>query len=176
MRSVASKLEVFNSVSLQMIEYLESVGVRDVEFDGASGASAEQLSAWAGAHAPYRLPDDLVAFLGEFDGVRLSWRAASPKKGREEIGRVRIGRVADVDFAPLDLEENDPKLFEATAAVCFESYPTIGRVGFVVFGDNDDLSDSSSRITYCRVLRINLRYRLLGLNRHTLFALFKMCP
>ena len=121
------RLAVFNDVSMSMIQYLESLGITDVEFEDGPGVSSEDVAAWTAKHG-CRLPEDLLAFLSEFDGIHLTWRSDAPHGGSETIADVRFASLIDIAQVPLDRDEN-PNVFSNDAtAIAFESYPTTGRV------------------------------------------------
>lgn len=80
----ASSAVQSQEIARSAVAYLRArPGVRRVRFDEADGCSSDALAAWHAAHAPRRLPDDLQAFLGVANGVRLTWDFAW---GDEEEG------------------------------------------------------------------------------------------
>ena len=67
----------FEKVSFGILHFLRSLPyVADVRLDAPIGASEAQIARWEERNSPYRLPGDLVAFLGVVNGFRLSWCVA----------------------------------------------------------------------------------------------------
>ncbi|KAG5185363.1 hypothetical protein JKP88DRAFT_276776 [Tribonema minus] len=70
-------------------------------------ASAQQIQQWEDEHYPYKLPDDLKAFLAFSNGVEAAWDillrpGATPICG---AGRLRINDVAHLQRLPLDADD-----------------------------------------------------------------------
>ena len=103
-------------------------GVENVALDVFSGCSAQQLREWEVANRPFKLPEDLRAFLEVTNGLSLHWDVRVAGR-TQPFGRINVNNVDAIIRIPLesvfaddDVEEVD-SLFEhggarGTAACC----------------------------------------------------------
>eukprot|EP00903_Cladosiphon_okamuranus_P005387 g5378.t1 len=110
---------------LGLVAHLETMrangmGIEKIQANDRAGASSGALRVWEDSNFPYRLPEDLRAFLSASNGFSLAWTArqhAPPPGGAgRNGGEVFIGRI------------------------CVDALPTITRVPL----DADDLRDMTS--------------------------------
>ncbi|CAM9313195.1 unnamed protein product [Choristocarpus tenellus] len=67
------------------------------------------LQDWEDSNYPYRLPDDLRAFLASSDGFSLSWGASLRDNREGRVGHLHVNRISEMKRIPLDAD--DLKIF-----------------------------------------------------------------
>ena len=95
--------------------HLEALpGVENVELDVFSGCSAQQLRDWESANRPFRLPEDLRAFLEVTNGLSLHWDVRVAGRSRP-FGRINVNNIDAVRRLPLEgvFAEDDPEAVDA---------------------------------------------------------------
>eukprot|EP00752_Nemacystus_decipiens_P001796 g1735.t1 len=104
---------------LGLMAHLETMrangmGIENIQVDDFVGASPAGLRVWEDCNFPYRLPEDLRAFLSESNGFSLAWTARQrvpPPGGAQGIGEdVVVGRMcvdplSAIKRVPLDADD-----------------------------------------------------------------------
>ena len=108
MTEMSGSAELFNELSFHMLTFLEDqMGVSELNFENRSGCAAEEVYAWERTNAPYKVPNDLKAFLTAFDGLRFSWRVDMANRGNITVGSMRLHRLRDMLQVPLDVDDDE---------------------------------------------------------------------
>ena len=88
--------EIFDNISLNVIEFLEShIGIADIDFVERSGVAEMSITKWEEENAPYQLPSDFKAFLQISDGMSLSFKI---KKNDTHVplGMMHLNKLRDI--------------------------------------------------------------------------------
>ena len=88
-------------------EYLKGhVGVQDVKYVPGEPASMSDIQAWEDANAPFKLPDDLKAFLLSSNGMKMTWDVLF-KQEVHHLGNMHINSLAEIEMVPMALVPHD---------------------------------------------------------------------
>ncbi|CAM9451377.1 unnamed protein product [Ectocarpus sp. 8 AP-2014] len=91
----------------------KGMDIRDIEIQDCVKASAAALRVWEDSNFPYRLPEDLRAFLRTSNGFSLGWTSKQQQRSPEEegsggdkvIGRIRVDSLSAMTRVPLDEDD-----------------------------------------------------------------------
>ena len=84
-------------------EYLkEHVGVQDVKYVQGKPATMSDIQAWEDANSPFKLPEDLKAFLLGSDGFKMTWDVLF-KQEVHHLGNMHINSLAEIKKMPMML-------------------------------------------------------------------------
>ena len=88
-------------------EYLkEHVGVQDVKYVQGKPATMSDIQAWEDANSPFKLPEDLKAFLLSSDGFKMTWDVLF-KQEVHHLGNMHINSLAEIKKMPMMLVPHD---------------------------------------------------------------------
>ena len=88
-------------------EYLkEHVGVQDVKYVPGKPATMSDIQAWEDANLPFKLPEDLKAFLLSSDGFKMTWDVLF-KQEVHHLGNMHINSLAEIKKMPMMLVPHD---------------------------------------------------------------------
>ena len=94
--NIKSVREIFDTISLNVIQFLEShIGITDVDLIERSGVAEMSLTKWEEENTPFQLPEDYKAFLQISDGLSLNWKI---KKNDQSIplGQMHMNKLRDI--------------------------------------------------------------------------------
>ncbi|CAN0091622.1 unnamed protein product [Ectocarpus sp. 4 AP-2014] len=90
----------------------KGIDIRDIEIQDCVQASAAALRVWEDSNFPYRLPEDVRAFLRTSNGFSLEWASKLQHSPEEEgsggvkvIGRIRVDSLSAMTRVPLDEDD-----------------------------------------------------------------------
>ncbi|CAN0515808.1 unnamed protein product [Ectocarpus sp. 12 AP-2014] len=91
----------------------KGMDIGDIEIQNCVQASAAALRVWEDSNFPYRLPEDLRAFLRTSNGFSLEWASKQQQRSPEEggsggenvIGRIRVDSLSAMTRVPLDKDD-----------------------------------------------------------------------
>ena len=112
MSSNASIREIFDDISLSVINFLENhEGVASVDFVERRGITLAEITAWEQDNAPYQLPNDYKAFLLISNGLLLRWHIRH-HDSEFPLGCLHLNKLASVQPIARNAEDSDEELEE----------------------------------------------------------------
>ena len=81
-------------------------GVQDVKYVQGKPATMSDIQAWEDANSPFKLPEDLKAFLLSSDGFKMTWDVLF-KQEVHHLGNMHINSLAEIKKMPMMLVPHD---------------------------------------------------------------------
>jgi len=106
--AIASKRTLFDQTCFNVLSYLEKFEeICEIDFIAKDGVQAHDMSYWERKNFPYKLPSDLKAFYGIFNGLSCRWKVEVSGK-RVQIGEMLLSQLESISRGTIEGQHNSP--------------------------------------------------------------------